>query len=427
MRIAIKTLGCRANRYESDKLFRALEKKYDVFELNYGFGAGRFGLRRAPDVLIVNTCTVTSVADRKSRQVVFGFKRLFPDCKIIVFGCGPNVSQEDYKKIKEINYLAKNSKEVLKIIEKIGNKKSLNKKSTESSKNAMHGFRSRALLKIQDGCNQYCTYCIVPRARGPELSFPSKEIIKEAQKLEREGYKEIVITGINIGQWKEKIGGHKKDIGDLLEMLIKNTKNVRIRISSIEPAKFSKKFFELFKNPRLCRHVHLCLQSGSDSVLKKMRRNYSTKEFADSCGKFRKIAPDIGITTDVIVGFPGETEKDFKETCDFVKKIGFLKVHIFPYSKRKNTVAYYMKNHIDPDVKKNRAKILKKIADQSLYKFKKSLIGKTYEVLLENPKKKGIYNGFTSNYVPVRILYAGKKNMAREYVKVKLTKDQVFF
>ena len=447
MLILIKTLGCKANRYESDSLCELLlglghEVKREIpahQSWSRTSFAGMTLLRRAgnaPDVLIVNTCTVTQVADRKSRQVIYGLKRLYPECKVIVFGCGSNVDPEEYKKLEGVDYVAKNAEEILEIINGLdsrfstwrpdrrgndppaaGKQERGNDRRCKYDKRDCHIKRTRALLKIQDGCNNYCAYCIVPRARGAEVSYPSKKILKEALAYEKDGYKEIVLTGINTDRWEEG----KLDISDLIKLLIKNTKSVRFRISSIEPKNFPKKFYELFKTGRLCPHAHMSLQSGSDSVLKRMRRNYSTGEFLKICREFKKAVPDVGLTTDVIVGFPGETEKEFNETCEFVQKIGFLKIHVFPYSKRKNTAAYYMKNQIPENVKKMRAYKLRKIADEMALKFKKSLLGKTYEILVENPRGK-FYKGFTPNYTPVQFLYTGKRAIVREFVKVRLEK-----
>ena len=419
MLILLKTLGCKSNRYESDKLCELLLGRGDeVQQLSEGARALAFG--GSADILIVNTCTVTQVADRKSRQVIYGLKRLSPKCKVIVFGCGSNVAPEDYKKLEGVDFVASSTKGVFEIIEKLYKKNHLKNCSYESSDFKKSSLkRTRALVKIQDGCDNFCTYCIVPKARGREKSFPSKTILKEVKQYEKEGYKEIVLTGINIGEWEEGA----LNIADLIEFLIQNTKDVRFRVSSIEPKNFSSKFYKLFKTGRLCPHMHMSLQSGSDSVLERMRRNYSTKEFLDICNKFKKAVPDIGLTTDVIVGFPGETEKEFEETCKFVKKIGFLKINVFPYSKRKDTAAYYMKDQIPEIVKKQRAEKLRKISGKMTLDFTKTLLRKTYEVLVENPRGKS-YQGFTPNYIPVRFLYAGKTSIVKEIIPVTLKKVQ---
>lgn len=415
MRIAIKTLGCKSNRYESDRIFEVLGKKYEVFEANEGASSFMDKFSEEADLLIVNTCTVTNTADRKSRQAIRSFKRFNPKCKVIAFGCGVNVARKSYEEMQEVDYLAANTDEVLKIAASLEGE-NFSACEYESITEAFeHGMRKRALVKIQDGCNSYCTYCIIPTARGPEFSFSSREIIKTVQEKELAGFREIVLTGINIGQWKEG----KKDLGDLFELLIENTKSVRFRISSIEPTHFSENFFKLFKSGRFCHHMHMCLQSGSDSVLKRMRRTYDTAMFAEVVGKFRKVVPDIGLTTDVIVGFPGETEEEFKETCDFVSKIGFLGVHIFPYSKRAKTVASYMKNHVDEETKKRRCEVLRKISVKSGEQFKKSVLGKQYEVLVENLSE-GVCSGLTPNYIPVQFKYEAKQSPINKNFPVKL-------
>jgi len=413
MRIFLKTLGCKANRYESDKLRELLiERRHDVKEFDDG-------MKIPIDVLVVNTCTVTHVADRKSRQAVYGVKHLYPQCKVIVFGCGSNVSPDEYKKLNGVDFVAKTPDEILEIVGKIVEKFETTKFYSNSDISELK--RTRALLKVQDGCNNFCAYCIVPRARGREVSYPVKDILEKAKKLEKEGYKEILLTGINIGKWEGEFSGKTLKFVDLIKLLIDKTKNIRFRISSIVPKDYSLKFCKLFSTGRLCPHLHMSLQSGSDSVLKRMHRNYSTKEFLEICEKFKKAVPDIGLTTDVIVGFPGETEKEFSETCKFVQKIGFLKIHVFPYSKRKNTAAYYMKNQIPEDVKNSRAEILRKISEKISINFKKALLGKTYEVLVENPGGK-YYRGFTPNYIPVQFLYTGGRAIVKDFVKIRLVK-----
>ncbi len=414
MRIAIKTLGCKSNRYESDKVFDELRNNHDVFELNEGISTFTRIHSAKPDLLIVNTCTVTHVADRKSRQAIRSFKKINPDCKVIAFGCGVNVSPEKYKEIEEVDFLAEDSKEVLKFTKELSN----DFEKCEYEGNAFDkGFRTRALVKIQDGCNSYCSYCIIPTARGPEYSFSSKEILEEVLLKETAGFKEIILTGINIAEWKEG----DMNLADLFEMLLNKTKTVRFRVSSIEPKNFSDKFYELFKHERFCPHMHMSLQSGCDSVLKRMRRKYMTDTFKDVCLKLREIVPDMALTTDVIVGFPGETDEEFEETCKFIEEIGFLQIHVFPYSKREKTVASYMKDHVADNVKKERCKKLRDISNKLGLDFKKSLIGQEYEVIIESISD-GIAKGFTKNYLPVQFNCSESIDMLNKKVKLKLEK-----
>ncbi|MBD3330724.1 tRNA (N(6)-L-threonylcarbamoyladenosine(37)-C(2))-methylthiotransferase MtaB [Candidatus Peregrinibacteria bacterium] len=409
MKIAIKTLGCRSNRYESDKLFDVLKTDHFVCELNEGvstfqrkFGENDF------DFLIVNTCTVTHVADRKSRQAIRSFKAKNPGTRVLVFGCGANVSKEDYENMDEVDAVIPESESIIDLINSDVSCGSFMAEDFDA------GVRTRALIKIQDGCNNFCTYCIIPHARGREVSFPSKEIIALAKENEAQGFKELVLTGINIGEWQED----GKDIADLIELLINNTSKVRFRISSIEPKNFSDKLFDLFDTGRLCPHMHISLQSGSDSVLRRMKRNYKSEEFESICNRFRDAVPDIGLTTDVIVGFPGETDNEFAETVDFVKNIGFLKVHVFPYSKRKNTAACYMPGHLQENIKKTRARRLRKVCREASLKFKKSLIGNKYEVLVES-QENGVFRGYTSNYLMVEFK-SKEKDLLNCFKEVKL-------
>ncbi len=394
MKIAIKTLGCKSNRYESDRLFVDLAANCEVVEA---------GSQRDLDFIIVNTCTVTHVADRKSRQAIRSLKKQNPQAKVLVFGCGTNVDKKSYEEMEEIDFIAKDRQEIFDFIKANG----------KEEMPFLSGLRTRALVKIQDGCNNFCSYCIIPLARGPEFSYPSKKILEEVQQKERLGFKEIVLTGINIGQWREK----DMELHDLLKMLIDQTKNVRFRISSIEPKNFSPKFFELFGTGRLCPHMHMSLQSGSDTILKRMRRNYDTAEFLEICEKFYASSKDMALTTDIIVGFPGETEAEFEETLEFVKKARFAKIHVFPYSRRRNTVAYMMPNQIPEKTKKERAEILRKLADELALEYKKSLIGREYEVLVEEVVD-GVAKGYTPNYVMVK--FEAGDIAPNEFVKIKL-------
>jgi threonylcarbamoyladenosine tRNA methylthiotransferase MtaB len=411
MRIAIKTLGCKSNRYESNKVLEQFRGEHEVFELNEGASSfQRKYLGQEPDLYIVNTCTVTHVADRKSRQAVRSIKSANPNAKIVVFGCGATVSKEDYKKMEEVDAVVDKLEDVISIVEEFSKERGHRSVSSDFDS----GMRTRAVIKIQDGCNNFCTYCIIPHARGREVSFESKKILEEVCEKEAAGFKEIVLCGIIMSNWEED----GMDLADLIEFLMANTSDVRFRMSSLEPQNFSDKFVKLFKSGRLCPHVHMSLQSGSDSVLKRMRRRYDVALFRNVCEKLKKAVPDIGLTTDVIVGFPGETDEEFEETYDFVKKIGFLKMHVFPYSKRKNTAAYYMRSQISEDVKKLRAEKLRKLSDRMGRDFKKKLLGREYEVLVEECFD-GIGKGFTPNYIPVQFC-SGDESLVNNIVKVKL-------
>ncbi len=390
MKIAIKTLGCKSNRYESDQLFEKLSGAHEVFELNEGVSTFQRRAQTDFDIAVVNTCTVTHVADRKSRQSIRSLKSANPSCRVVVFGCGSNVSEEDYEAIDEVDFIAGNVDEVVNYISEIGGE-------SDYKGDVADGVRTRGVVKIQDGCNNYCTYCIIPRARGPEVSFDQEAILEEVRRKEEARFREIVLTGIIISNW----GRGAMDFVDLVEYLIENTETVRFRISSIEPQNFSDKFVRLFENERVCPHVHMSLQSGSDSILEKMRRKYDTDLYLDVCRRLREGVPDIGLTTDVIVGFPGESDEEFEETCEFVRDIGFLKMHVFPYSRRKDTAAFHMKDQVAENVKKARASRLRKISDELGEAFIGSLLGNEYDVIVEKHEN-GVCTGVTPNYIPVQ-------------------------
>lgn len=387
MNIVIKTLGCKANRYESDKIRDKFGDRFNVID------AQTKQLDKA-DIIIVNTCTVTHVADRKSRQAISNLKSQYPSAKVIVFGCGANTDKDGYAELPNVDYVIQEPQKLYDLLEKLS-EKFVNTCKTES----FNETRTRALIKIQDGCNNFCSYCIIPYARGREKSRLLKEIIEEINEKCEKGYKEVVLTGINIGMWKE--GG--KDLADLINDILDKTNIPRLRLSSIEPQNFSKKFLGLFKNPRFCHHLHISLQSGSDTILKSMRRHYDLALFEKMIDDLRIASPFISITTDVIVGFPGETDELFAETLEFVKKMKFSKIHIFPYSKRKGTLAANMPNQVPYDVKKQRCRQLAAIEKEMRLKFYKKNIGRSDNVLIEVIDENGVAGGFTSNYLRTRI------------------------
>lgn len=412
MRIGIKTLGCKSNRYESDRVFDELvlkgHKVIDIDEMPFSF---KEKSDFSPELIIINTCTVTHLADTKSRKAILSFKKAFPDAKICVFGCGVNIGSIS-SEISEIDFFAKNREELVKyIFEQVScsdNMQDCNSPLFDTEE------RTRALIKIQDGCENFCTYCIIAKARGKERSFSSQEIIRELKEKEQNGFKEAVITGINIGKWKEG----DLNFTDLIDLMLKSTSSINLRISSIEPIEFPNNFFELFSNKRLLPQIHLSLQSGSDKILRLMNRHYKVADYFNICEKLYKASPDFSITTDVIVGFPGESDSDFSDTLDFVKKVGFLKVHTFPYSKRNKTPAAHFPDQVDPKVKKERAKILREISDKMGRKFMEKYIGKSVLVLVEG-NKGPFRKGFSASLLPVK--FPGDENLRNTFVNVRIS------
>lgn len=434
-RISFLTLGCRLNQSEEEKLRRQ-------------FSEAGFFVSKLPeaDLIIVNTCSVTQLADKKSRQKIRGAIKINPSAKMVVMGCGVN----EAKKIRGIDLFIdnKDKNEAFKIIAKkfssalerpnspkdLGNISRKNHlklpysdlsplSKTKSKDFASNKKRTRALLKVQDGCNNFCTYCIVPYLRGREVSVPLFNLIEEAKKLDEMGYRELVISGVNVGRYSYKTGNRKVDLAGLIKEILKNTNFPRLRLSSVNPQDITPKIIDLWaQEERLCKHLHLSLQSGSNSVLKRMRRPYTTEKYAEVVRSIREKMPDIAITTDVIVGFPGETAREFEETCEFVESLGFAKLHVFPYSIRRGTKAAEMSKQIDKKTKKERAEKLRKIGDKLYKEYRRRFIGRELPVLFEE-RKDGYWYGLTSNYI--RVKYQSKDNLTNKILNIELSKDNI--
>ena len=409
MKIAIKTLGCKSNRADSDRLIEELLGLFgsvaNIVEVN---NASDISANSDVDVCIVNTCTVTHVADRKSRSSARLLRKTYPSAKIIVMGCGPKVDKGDYEALDSVDFVGKSSDEVLDYLkgcEFDGASARLSPRPVLG----VNGVRTRSVLKIQDGCNNFCTYCIIPFARGRERSVPYSEVIAGVDKMVGGGFREVVLTGINIGNWEGVRGGEKLNIAQLIKEILYETKVNRLRLSSIEPQNFVEDFEDLLMAPeyrdRFCPHFHMSLQSGSDKILELMNRHYSRGLYKKVAHKLKKLRPEVALTTDVIVGFPGESDKDFQDTVKFVKEVGFSKVHVFPYSKRKGTRAVTMDDQVAEDVKKVRARELQGICEEMRASFVDGQIGSEHQVLFEQ-KVRGrgdAWEGFTPNYIKIEV------------------------
>ncbi len=399
MKVVTFSLGCKVNKYESDSICEDFKKQgYEVSDkLEWA------------DIYIINTCAVTSEAEKKSRQMIARCKKFNPDAKIYVCGCASqkNPSQFDEKGV----FLVKGVAGKQKLIEELQTKgKKMDTLPTGYEKMTFSSqSRTRAYLKIQDGCNNFCTYCIIPYLRGRSRSRDVDDIIKEVSNLPDE-VKEIVLVGINVADFK--INGEKALIG-LLEKLDGFDK--RIRLGSIEDGIIDESFVKrLSKLKNFCPHFHLSLQSGSDEVLKRMNRHYTASQFANSVEIIRKYFPLAGITTDVIVGFPGEGEKEFCETVEFIKNVNFTSLHIFPYSKREGTVAFKMQD-TSVEVKKNRVKTLQELNTILFDEFLKK--NNNLSVLIEE-NEKGFLVGHSMNFIKVYL--KSSKNFVGDIVNVKI-------
>lgn len=400
MKAAIYTLGCKVNQYETQEMAVLLKNS----------GITLTDTRDKADIYIINSCTVTAESSRKTRQAVRRFRNDNPDAIIILTGCFTQAFREDAEKLKEADIILGNNTNhnlIDRLNEFIESKTRLIDVIPHDRNECYKGINidtfedhTRAFVKIQDGCNRYCSYCIIPKARGFSRSRPLSDIKEETEKLAGLGYKEIVFVGINLSSYGLDNG---TSICDALE-IAENTEGIeRIRLGSLEPDHITDAVIErLSRLSKFCPQFHLSLQSGSNRILKRMNRHYTAEEYYELCVKLKKAFPDISLTTDIIVGFPGETDEDFNETVEFAKKCGFMKVHVFPFSPREGTPAFNYPDKIQNSLKESRCRLLQSECDNVRDEFMKAYLGKTVNVLFETPKG-NTQNGYTENYTPVTV------------------------
>ena len=395
-KVAFITLGCKVNQYETNGMAQKLkESGYEIVDHN-----------EKADIYIINTCTVTNMSDRKSRQMLRKTKEKNPEAKVIAVGCYAQVAKKELEKIEEIDLILGNEekKDIVKYCEDLSKKDIeltdvMHKKEFGEFGDITYTEKTRAVIKVQDGCDRFCSYCIIPYARGRVRSRKPEHVISEITKISKKGIKEVVITGIHIASYGKDFK-EKYELIDLLEEINKIEGIKRIRLGSIEPLLITEEFIErLSKLEKICDHFHLSLQSGCNETLKRMNRRYSVEQFSKIVKIIRNKYKNANLTTDIIVGFPEETEEEFKKTFEFLKEINFYKMHIFKYSQRKGTVAAKMKQ-IDPKIKEERSKILLELSDENEDRYNKNHVGKQVEVLWEE-EKNGIIKGHTKNYILV--------------------------
>ena len=396
--VAFISLGCKVNQYETNAMSQDFIKAgYEVKEFTDN-----------ADIYIVNTCTVTNIADRKSRQMLRRVKEINPEAVLVATGCYAQVGKEELEKIEDIDLIIGNNekKDIVQIIEDYQNEKDsiisdvMQQKEYVEFGTTTYTEKTRAVVKIQDGCDRFCSYCIIPYARGRVRSRKLENIVSEVEQIVDNGIQEIVITGIHIASYGKDFN-YEITLIDLLEELNKISRLKRIRLGSIEPTIITEEFVSrLAKLEKICDHFHLSLQSGCDDTLKRMNRRYTCDEFENGTKLLRKAFPNAALTTDVIVGFPGETDEEFNKTYEFLKRIAFYKMHVFKYSQRKGTKAAIMPNQIDGAVKDERSKVLLALSDENEEMYNSKYDGKTVEVLFE--EKDGEYfKGHTTNYIEV--------------------------
>ena len=405
MKVAFSTLGCRVNVYESEAMAeKFIREGYEVVEAS-----------EKADVYVINTCTVTNMGDKKSRQIINRARRLNENSIIAVVGCYSQIAPKEVSEIPGVDVVlgTRNKGDVVYYVNKARDERKtqvhvegvLKNKKFEELNIEEYQDKTRAFLKIQDGCNRFCTYCIIPYSRGSVCSKDPKKVLEEVNKLAEHGFKEIILSGIHTASYGLDLEGSVNLI-DIIDEIEKVEGIERIRIGSIEPAFFTEEVIEKMKGfKKLCPHFHLSLQSGCDATLKRMNRRYTAEEYAASVELLRETMPDVSITTDVIVGFPGETEEEFNETYKFLEKIKLTKTHVFKYSPRKGTKAADMGNQIDGTIKEKRSKLLIELSNKNEKEFIEKFIGKEMDVLIETQVKgkDGVYEGYTRNYIKVQV------------------------
>lgn len=416
------SLGCKVNSYENDLLREELIKE----------GYSEVNIPDNADLIIINTCSVTSTADQKSRQHIRKFRRLSPNGTLVVMGC---YSQKNYDEAASIGadvvVGTSHRREILSLINEYkANKKPIILVDKDNRHEKYEEFCSfalpdntRAYLKIQDGCNYFCSYCLIPFVRGNSRSRERENVLREAKTLVERGYKEIVITGVEIGFYGLDLGDGNYRLGNLLrDILEENPTLFRLRVSSLNPSEVDDAFLSVIRDfPSFASHLHLSLQSGSENVLKRMKRPYTAKEYYQMITKIREIRPDIAITTDMIAGFPNESEEEFLESVQFAKKCELSEIHCFPYSSRKGTYAYTL-NDLSPIIKKNRNLALIEASKELRERYRAKFYGKSLDVLFEEyDEKEGVALGHTSNFLLVKI--KTDKNIHGQILKVIYSKD----
>ena len=424
LKVAFLTLGCKVNQYESN----AMAQKF----LNAGYSV--CGIKENPDVIIVNTCTVTNIADRKSRHILRKVKEENKNSIVVAVGCYVQVAKEKVDEIEEIDLSLGNveKKDIVQIIEcYIENKKRVEKiidvnKEKEFLEMGLNTYteKTRATIKIQDGCNNFCTYCLIPFARGRIRSRSKENVIKEVEQIAKKGIKEVVLTGIHIASYGKENKENNYFLIDLLEDLNKIQGIERIRLGSLEPTIITEEFAKrLSKLEKICNQFHLSLQSGCDETLKRMNRKYTTKQFEEVAQILRKYFKDVNLTTDIIVGFPGETDEEFEQTYNFLKNISFYKMHIFKYSPREGTLAQKMPMQVDGNKKEERSEKLIELSNINQEMYNKKYINKKIMVLFE--EKVGDYwEGYTKNYIRVKVkTEKNLENRLQEVVPIKEEKQ----
>ena len=414
-------LGCKVNQYESEAIAELFaEKGYEIV-----------GIDEEADVYVINTCTVTNFGDKKSRQLIRKVKRQNENAIVAVVGCYAQTAPKELMEIAGVNLVigTKDRAQIVEMVEQYDRANGVENHVSDIMKERVFeplsiqklANRTRAYLKIQDGCSQYCSYCIIPYARGPIRSREPQEVVAEVKRLAENGFKEVVLTGIHVASY----GKDRRDTSllDILKQVHEVEGIERIRFSSIEPNVVTEEFAQTMAAlPKVCDHFHLSLQSGCDKTLKEMNRKYDTEKYRQAVATLRKYLPKVALTTDIIVGFPGETEEDFRESYAFAEEIGFAKIHVFPYSPKRGTPAAARKDQLLNAVKSERSHTLIQLSDRMAADFLADAVGTDAEVLYERAVGDGIYEGHTTNYMKVH--GRSEADLTNRIAKTHITREE---
>ncbi len=425
-KVALHNLGCKVNAYETEAMQEMLEKEgYEIVPFKEG-----------ADIYIINTCTVTNIADRKSRQMLHRARKMNPDAIVVAAGCYVQAQENEHHELDScIDIVIGNNKkqDLIQILNEYESKckteEVIDINHTNEYENlnlSRTGEHTRAYIKVQDGCNQFCSYCIIPFARGRVRSRSLEDVVQEVTTLSENGYKEVVLTGIHLSSYgvdfEEQEVGKKTDLLTLILAVHEIPGIERIRLGSLEPRIVTEEFAKTIAGlPKMCPHFHLSLQSGCDATLKRMNRRYTTDEYFEKCELLRKYFDHPALTTDVIVGFPGETEEEFEESKAFVDKVNFYETHIFKYSKREGTRAAVMENQVPEQIKAERSAQLIELGAKKQEAYEKEMVGKDVEILVEEPAQidgKEVQVGHTKEYIKVAL--ESDENLQNQIVKMRI-------
>lgn len=416
-RIASYALGCKVNQYESEAIAELFaEKGYEVVSVE-----------DTADIYVINTCTVTNFGDKKSRQLIRKVKRQNPQAVVAVVGCYAQTAPEEMKAVEGVNLVigTKDKGKIVELVEQYHPEEGvcsyvtdiMHERVFEPLEIKKLANRTRAYLKIQDGCSQFCSYCIIPYARGPIRSREPEDVLAEVRRLADNGFREAVLAGIHVASY-----GKDLKITSLLDIIrqVHAVEGIdRIRFSSIEPNVVTEEFAAAMAElPKVCDHFHLSLQSGCDKTLKEMNRKYDTAKYRQAVALLKKHLPDVAVTTDIIVGFPGETEEDFRQSADFAREMGFSKIHVFPYSPKRGTPAAERKDQLPNSVKQERSHALIAVGEELAESFLRAHVGKEMPVLFERAVEEGVYEGHTTNYMKVHA--KSGKDLSNQIVPVRI-------